>query len=131
MKRIEVEKTINAPIAKVWKAVSIGEEISKWFIQADFKPEVGYAYTFKHEDTNIKGEVTETDEPNKLVYTWEVEGTGLNSTVEWHLEEDGDSTNVKIVHYGDSENTEMLTNMFKSFEEGWTDCLNNLDKHFM
>ena len=34
------------PINTVWNAISVGEQISNWFIKADFKVEVGYNYTF-------------------------------------------------------------------------------------
>ena len=43
---LKKERIFQQPIEKVWKAISRGEEISKWFIHADFKPQVGYEYTF-------------------------------------------------------------------------------------
>jgi len=41
------EQMLNHSIDKVWNAISKQEEISTWFINADFKAEPGYKYTFK------------------------------------------------------------------------------------
>ena len=43
---IKKEHVFNHPIDKVWDAISRAEEISIWFIKADFKAEKGYQYTF-------------------------------------------------------------------------------------
>ena len=39
-------QVLNHPIQKVWDAISKAEELSTWFIETDFKAEVGYQYTF-------------------------------------------------------------------------------------
>ena len=44
----------NHSIDKVWNAISKAEEISTWFIPADFKAEKGYQYTFTS-PSNEKG----------------------------------------------------------------------------
>ena len=43
---IKKEHSFNHPIDTVWNAITKQEEISTWFIQADFKAEPGYKYTF-------------------------------------------------------------------------------------
>ena len=64
---------------------STAKEISTWFIQADFKAEVGYEYTFTHESTQIKGHVLEASPFHTLIYTWIVGGTGVETTVSGSL----------------------------------------------
>ena len=45
-----IEKTYNAPIAKVWKAITDNNEMKKWYFDiADFKPEVGFEFQFTGE----------------------------------------------------------------------------------
>ncbi len=37
-----IERTYNAPISKVWKAITDKEEMKEWYFDlAEFKPEVG------------------------------------------------------------------------------------------
>ena len=128
---IQKQQQLNFPIKEVWKAISSSDEITAWFIKADFKAEEGYEYTFTHENTTISGRVLKADPFTDLVYTWEVGGTGIETTVKWTLEENDQGTLVSIEHSGISgyPTEEMATNMFNSFSEGWSSCLVNLDKY--
>ena len=128
---IRKEQQINFPIKEVWNAISTAKEISTWFIQADFKAEVGYEYTFTHESTQIKGHVLEASPFHTLIYTWIVGGTGVETTVKWKLEENTNGTLLKLEHSGISNypTEEMATNMFSSFENGWGSCIVNLTKY--
>ena len=81
---ISKEHTFNHPISKVWNAISRAEEISTWFIKADFKAEPGYNYTFTASEesncTQITGVVKEAN-PYTLIYTWIVAETRAETTV--------------------------------------------------
>jgi uncharacterized protein YndB with AHSA1/START domain len=127
--RIDLERTYAHPIDAVWSAISEASEISKWFIDADFKPEVGYSYTFTHEDTQIVGEVLAVDPPTELVYTWCVKGTGIVTTVRWALTSTGAGTEVKLEHTGFDEYGESAIGLFTSFQKGWASCADELEKH--
>jgi len=42
-----IEKTFNAPVQKVWKAITSKEEMKQWYFDIpDFKPEVGFEFQF-------------------------------------------------------------------------------------
>ncbi len=42
-----IEKTFNAPVEMVWKAISDKDEMKKWYFDlAEFKPEVGFEFRF-------------------------------------------------------------------------------------
>ncbi len=133
----DMEKTIRQEhrykhnINDVWNAISSAEEISAWFIKADFKAEVGYDYTFTHESTVIEGKVLEASPVHTLVYTWIVKGTGVETTVRWKLKEEGDETVLNIEHSGieNYPNDEMITAMFTNFSNGWVGCAGNLAKY--
>ena len=131
---IIIEHVLNHPIDAVWKAISTGEEISAWFISADFKPELGYQYTFTASEEKgcltIKGEV-KIASPYKLAYTWIVEGTTAETTVTWNLEEVENGTKLVLEHSGISNysNEETIIAMFESFSGGWADCISSLSKY--
>lgn len=110
------------PIGKVWSAISNADQISQWFIKADFKPDVGYEYTFTHEQTVVKGKVLEADPVTNLLYTWTVCGTEpeLNTEVRWSLEEKTDGTKLTITHTGfESYDKNSVAAFFSATEKGW------------
>jgi uncharacterized protein YndB with AHSA1/START domain len=130
---LKKERTFQQPIEKVWKAISRGEEISKWFIQADFKPEVGYEYTFtateEHGGTRIRGKVLQAS-PYDIKYTWIV-GDGQGETlVHWHLEEMNDSTKLVLTHSGMAQFPEASAiEMMGHFDAGWEACFATLAQY--
>lgn len=133
---IQREHVFNHPIQQVWKAISDAEQISAWFIQANFKPEKGYQYTFTHTDestgncTNITGEVLEASPVHKLVYTWVVPGTGVDTTVSWQLKETDTGTHLLLEHSGISQYpAETAVKMFDSFSGGWDNCIVELTQY--
>jgi uncharacterized protein YndB with AHSA1/START domain len=128
---ITKEKVFNHSIDQIWNAITKAEEISSWFIQADFKAEKGYNYTFTSEPnekgcTTISGTVKEAN-PYTLVYTWIVADTKVETTVTWTLEDLGGSTKLYLEH-SDIENyaDETAIAMFESFNGGWDNCINGL-----
>ncbi len=75
----EIRKTvvINAPIEKVWKAVSTSEGIAAWWMQNTFKPEVGCEFVLNagpYGDSPCK--VTDLEPMTKVGFDWDKD---------WHL----------------------------------------------
>ena len=126
------EHQFTSPIGEVWKAISEAEEISAWFIKADFRPEVGYKYTFTHEQTKISGEVLKANPVYELVYTWIVGGTDVETTVRWKLEENTEGTLLILEHSGIAKYPgETAVVMFNNFKGGWNSCVQNLEKYLL
>lgn len=126
---ISKEHIFNHPIDKVWNAITKEEEISSWFIKADFKAVEGYHYTFFSEGENctqISGQVKEAN-PYTLVYTWIVQHTKTITTVKWSLEAVEGKTKLYLEHSGISgyEGDTAVT-MFSSFDKGWDNCASKL-----
>lgn len=124
---ITKEQLLPHAIDTVWNAISRAEEISAWFINADFKAEKGYRYTFtaseEHNCTQITGVVKEAD-PYTLVYTWIVQNTETETTVSWHLEAAGEATRLILKHSGISGYPEKsAVAMFGNFNAGWDNCI--------
>ncbi|MCB0545180.1 MAG: SRPBCC domain-containing protein [Saprospiraceae bacterium] len=127
---IRKQKQFKHPIARVWEAISVADQISTWFIQADFKAEVGYHYTFTHQGTKITGEVLIASPVHELVYTWMVSGTETVTTVRWILTEYENGTILTLEHSGISGYpATMAVTMFENFNNGWHSCVENLEKH--
>ncbi|MGB5820495.1 MAG: SRPBCC domain-containing protein [Saonia sp.] len=128
------EHVFNHPIDRVWNAISQAEEISNWFIKADFKAETGYAYTFNSKGENctqITGVVQKAD-PYTLVYTWIVENTDAETTVKWVLEKVGQGTKLYLEHSGISNYPgDTAVSMFNSFNGGWDNCINELSEYLI
>ena len=50
-----IERIFNAPSAKVWKAITSREDMKQWYFDlAEFKPEVGFEFSFLAGDDNKK-----------------------------------------------------------------------------
>ncbi|WP_299116353.1 SRPBCC domain-containing protein [uncultured Winogradskyella sp.] len=128
-KTITKEKVFNHPIGQIWDAITKAEEISTWFLEADFKPEKGYKYTFNSSGENcspIIGEVLEAN-PYTLIYTWVVKDTPATTTVTWKLESFKNGTKLYLEHSGiENYSGETAIEMFNSFNGGWDNCINGL-----
>lgn len=130
---IKREQIFNHSIDKVWNAISKGEELTTWFINADFKPETGYNYTFTAGEekgcTQITGVVKEAN-PYTLVYTWVVQNTEIETTVKWILEEMDGKTKLYLEHSGISNYPgDTAVTMFGHFGAGWDNCVSLLLKY--
>ena len=128
---IKKERVFNHSIDKVWNAISKAEEISTWFIKANFKAEPGYKYTFTSEPnekgcTTISGEIKNAN-PYVLIYTWIVADTKIETTVKWELQAIDGGTKLYLEHSGISNyGGETAVAMFESFNGGWDNCINEL-----
>ena len=126
---VVVERTYNAPVEKVWKALTDKEEMKKWYFDmSDFKPEVGFEFKF----SGTKGErtavhlckITEVVPKKKLAHTWRYEGNEGDSLVTFEFFAEGDKTRLRVTHTG-LETFPAAPGHFakKNFIGGWTHIL--------
>ena len=129
---ITKEHFFSHAIDKVWAAISKEEEISSWFLNADFKAEKGYKYSFNSTEENcsaIIGEVIEAS-PYTLIYTWIVKDAPVETTVKWFLEETENGTKLLLEHSGIANYAgETAVEMFNSFDGGWDNCISGLNAY--
>ena len=100
-----IERTFNAPVAKVWRAITNADEMRIWYFDLkEFKPEVGFEFEFsvEHEGVNYHHlcKVTEAVPEKKLAYTWRYKGEPGDSLVTLELFAEGDKTRLKLTHAG-------------------------------
>ena len=103
---IIIEKVYNAPIEKVWKAITDKNEMKKWYFDlAEFKAETGFEFEFYGEGKQgekflHKCKVMEVVPQKRLTYSWRYDGYEGNSLVTFELSKEGDKTRLKLTHKG-------------------------------
>lgn len=137
-KPIVIERTYNAPMQKVWKAITDKDQMKQWYFDLDdFKPEVGFEFQFYGQGS--KGEqylhlckITEVEENRKLTYSWSYEGYKGMSYVSFELSEEGKKTKLRLTHKGlhtfPTENPDFAK---ENFNAGWTELIGTLLKNFV
>ena len=133
-----IEMTYSAPVEKVWQAITDKEQMKEWYFTLDdFKPEVGFEFTFPGQGT--KGEkyihlckITEVDPGKKLTYSWRYENLPGNSFVTFELFGEGDKTRLRLTHAGlETFVTDNPDFAKESFAKGWTELIGNLLKAYV
>jgi uncharacterized protein YndB with AHSA1/START domain len=103
---IVIDQIFNAPINKVWKAITDKDEMIKWFFSMieSFKPEAGFETKF-----NVKSggnnflhlwKVTEVVPGEKITLNWKYESYPGNSYVTFELSSLNNQTKLKLTHEG-------------------------------
>jgi uncharacterized protein YndB with AHSA1/START domain len=121
------ERTYDAPIEKVWQALTDSEKMKAWYFDLPgFKPEVGYEFTFSggpEEGVQYLHlcKVTEAIPNKKIAYTWRYDGYPGNSEVSFELFDENGKTRLKLTHAGLETFPADNPDFDKSnFNEGWT-----------
>lgn len=137
-KPIVIEQLFNAPVSKVWKAITNRDEMKKWYFDlAEFKAEVGFTFQFTGGPSPEKQyvhvcEVTEVIANEKLTYSWSYEGYPGKSFVTWELEEQGNKTLLRLTHKGletfPADNADFAAH---NFVQGWTSIITESLKNYL
>lgn len=102
---------LKHPPETVWEYLTQSELLTRWLMENDFKPIVGYSFQFRTKaitkfgfDGNIYCEVLAVVPQQKLSYSWKGgPGNGiitLDSVVTWTLHPDGTGTSLTLEHAG-------------------------------
>jgi uncharacterized protein YndB with AHSA1/START domain len=132
-----LERTLNAPVASVWDALTNNVKMKKWYFDIeDFKPEIGFEFQFygSKDDTRYLHlcKITALVPEKRLSYTWKYEGFPGESTVTFELFEEGAQTRLKLTHAGlESFTTDNPDFAASSFNAGWTFIIGTSLKDFV
>lgn len=119
-----VERTLHAPVSKVWTALTNKDEMKQWYFDlADFKAEVGFTFSFyggteEHQYLHLCT-VTEAEYERKLTYSWRYDGYEGNSFVTFELTPQGNDTHLKLTHTGLDTFPALKDFARENFEAGW------------
>jgi len=137
MNTVIVERTYQAPIDRVWDAVTDKSKMKQWYFNvSDFRPEPGFKLEFMGGDENTQYrhlcEVVEAHKPNKLSYTWQYENIEGVSLVSIELIAEAESrTHVKLTHSGLDFKTDDKNFLPSSFDAGWNYILGQSLQNFV
>ncbi|WP_029906274.1 SRPBCC domain-containing protein [Prevotella sp. 10(H)] len=100
-----VETDINAPVEKVWEAITDAAEMQHWFFEvSEFKPAVGFEFSFYSGGEEQKFlhvcKVLEVEPYKLLSYSLAYDDMDGESVVRIELSENMDITSVKLTHTG-------------------------------
>jgi uncharacterized protein YndB with AHSA1/START domain len=132
-----IERTLNAPVEKVWKAITDNNEMKQWYFNiAEFKAEPGFEFQFEGGDEKQTFlhlcKISEVVKGKKLKHSWKYEGQDAETFVTYELFDEGDKTRVKLTHEG-LENIATYGPAFakENFAAGWTHIIGTSLKEFV
>ena len=124
-KPIVLERTFNAPVAKVWQALTDVDQMREWYFDLkEFNPVIGFEFGFvvEHEGNTYdhRCRITEVIPQKKIAYTWRYHGHEGDSLVTFELFADGEKTRLKLTHEGLETFPKTTAFAREKFEKGWT-----------
>ena len=144
--RIEKSVALNAPIERVWRALTDYKEFGAWFrVTLDGPFAVGEVSTGQidfeacgHQDLKWSAEVKKMDKPHFFSFTWHpyaVE-TGVDyskeppTLVEFHLKATATGTQLTVIESGfDALPKERRDTALRMNDGGWAAQLQNIQTH--
>ena len=133
---IVIERTYNAPVEKVWAALTDNDQMKQWYFNlAAFKPEVGFEFQFTGGPDGRTYlhlcKVTEVITGKKITYSWRYDVYECNSFVTFELFPEGDKTRLKLTHTDlhtfPASNPDLAKH---NFVAGWTHIIGTSLKEF-
>jgi uncharacterized protein YndB with AHSA1/START domain len=133
---VVVERTFNAPVARVWQAITDVDQMRQWYFDLkEFKLEPGFEFEFTVEHEGMRYhhlcKVTEVIPQKKLAYSWRYKEEPGDSLVTFELFADGDKTRLKLTHEGIETFPKTSAYARKNFEAGWTEIIGSELKKFV
>ena len=133
---IVMERTFDAPVAKVWRALTDVNQMREWYFDLkEFKAEIGFEFEFvvEHEGNTYHHlcKVTEVIPQRKIAFTWRYKGEPRNSLVTFDLFPEGNKTRLKLTHTGTETFPKTPAYGRKNFEAGWTALIGSELKQFL
>jgi uncharacterized protein YndB with AHSA1/START domain len=136
---VVLEKFFNAPVAKVWKALTDINQMKQWYFAQleNFKAEKGFETQFNvhHEGKDYIHiwKVREVIPMKKISLEWKYAGYPGNSLVSFELFPEGNKTKLVLTHQGIES---FLPGKYpdlarKNFVEGWTAFMDKELKEFL
>ncbi len=130
-----IERTYDAPVALVWRALSSRKDIERWFfdfINFEAKPGCEFEFVVEHEGNKFHHlcKVTEVILQKKIAYTWRYKGVAGESLVTFELFPEGNKTKVKLTHDGLETFPKLPQYARKNFAGGWTQLIGASLKDF-
>ena len=133
---VVIERTFNAPVARVWKALTDADEMRVWYFDLkEFRSEVEFEFEFTVEHEGMRYhhlcKITEVIPQKKIAYTWRYAGEEGDSLVTFELFAEGDKTRLRLTHEGLETFPKLPAYARANFEAGWTNIIGSSLKQFV
>jgi uncharacterized protein YndB with AHSA1/START domain len=131
------EVIINAPVAKVWLAITNKDHMKNWYFDLEtFEPVVGFEFSFYGGSETQKYlhlcKITKVVEEKVLAYTWRYDGYQGNSEVTFELFTEGNQTRLKLTHDGIESFPQNTADFAReSFAAGWKAIIGTNIKQYL
>jgi len=129
------ETLINAPVSKVWKALTEKEQIAKWLMPSpDFELKAGVTFHMTGRSKDVEYPhtctITEITPEKRFAYTWAVDGKLEGTLVTYELEDDNGSTKLTMTHSGWENATIITEGTYRNdYNNGWESVIPGLKKY--
>lgn len=129
------EFTYNAPIEKVWRALTVQDSLKKWYFPQlqKFEPIVGFKFEFDDDSAEYQKEwiVTKVAEGKTFAHSWAYQGYSGISEVIFDLFAEGNKTRLRVTQT-DLESFPNDRHFARErFEWGWDNLLGQNLKHLL
>ena len=123
-----IEREMQHPPEKIWRALTEGQLIEEWLMKNDFRPVVGHRFQFRATPVPgwngiIDSEVLVVEPNSRLAYGWT--SMGLETVVTWTLTPNEGGTLLRMEQSGFP--SEEGAN-FKGAKYGWTSFIGKLER---
>ena len=132
-----IERTFNASIERVWKAITDKDQMKEWYFDlAAFRAEPGFEFQFEGGNEGRTYlhlcKITEVVKGKKLTYSWRYKGYEGVSYVTFELFAEGGQTRIKLTHEG-LESFPINNPDFakENFVAGWTQIIGSSLKEYL
>ena len=130
-----IERVYNAPVEKVWKALTDKSYMKQWYFSiAEFEPVVGFEFQFEGSNEGRtflhRCKITEVVENKKLVFTniaLDDKDTHLLEGVTTVTFDDVGGKTKLTVHTGAAGTAPGVEQMLGGMEQGWNEQLDKLN----
>lgn len=131
------EVLLNAPVGKVWHAITSKEEMKGWYFTIEeFKAEPGFQFKLYGEKKGVKFPISctikEVQPYEKLSYSWSYDDFPAETLVTFELKGMGDQTELRLTHQGleniPQENTDVSV---QNHIDGWDFIISSSFKQYI
>jgi uncharacterized protein YndB with AHSA1/START domain len=120
---VVVEREVNYPPEKIWRALTQPHLIEEWLMKNDFKPVVDHRFHFRADWGAVECQVLAVEQNKVLTYTWAA--YGLESVVTWTLAPTSAGTLLRMEQSGFRPDQQQA---FQGAKFGWNNFFAELEQ---